>query len=145
MDLGLANTFLEKCLEKKSSLFVGMNSLFDRQHTTRFCTVINTDGHFVGLVGTSNYLFYYDPFGLPPTDTEIVEFSRLDPRPLFYNHTTHQHPDSIFCGFFVLLFLLLCEYIVPVFIPFQKNLKLNDDICITNLKNLLRHNKRANS
>ena len=145
MNLGLANSFIEKCLIKKSRLFVGLNNLHENLHTKPFCTVVNADGHFVGLIGSSTYLLYYDPFGLIPMDQEIIGFCKKDPRPLLVNYATHQHPVSLFCGFFVLLFVLLHEYHAPNLHPFrQDDLIANDTICIQNLEKLLIYNVRIN-
>lgn len=138
----LTNQYLLKILAKFSPNFCGLNnlnpSLFSK---STFAVLINDNNHFLVVYKKEQSCYYYDPVGLPPSNPKIISFLNNHLSEITINKKTHQDLRSNFCGFFVLFRILQLEYdfLSINFIPFHsQNLLLNDNICITNLSNLLK-------
>lgn len=134
---GLENSFLDNILFQKDPYFLGVNNLPQSAHHIRFSTVVNCSGHFIALVGMDRLLYYYDPVGLDIFDSEVAQFCASDLRRVIKNNTTQQHPRSISCGFFVMVFIL-CKQLRKTLPTYNKDdLWKNDDIAINYLIKIL--------
>ena len=77
--------------------------------------VINLDDSFSGRGGTHWVAFikknkinlYYDSFGLPPPTSLVGNIQKKNDGSIIYNIDQIQHFDSIYCGWFCILFIFL--------------------------------------
>jgi hypothetical protein len=89
---------------------------------TRFSLICNLSRerelgtHFVAITCTRQQVYYFDPVGLPCISADIARFldrcaagRRRWRRRRRRNERTIQHPQSSFCGFYTLLFVLLFD------------------------------------
>jgi hypothetical protein len=137
MNKGLKNTFIDNILKNKIPNFKGVNILKSKFNNQAFSTVINVEGHFVAIISNKKYIYYYDPIGLPPMDSQILTFLKNDRRSLIVNKVAHQHPLSIYCGFYVMNFVMSVYYKKPIPSFSKNNLWKNDRIVVDRLVNLL--------
>ncbi len=114
----------------------------------RFITIVNLGrsgvplGHFVTIVGTTDAIYYIDPYGLPCLVPEIIKFLQNCRRPVMYNLQQLQALDSVYCGLYA---VLMARYMDPSSprpqfrLKFNKkgNLKKNDRLCVRYLHMLL--------
>ena len=107
--------------------------------------VINNDisskkgDHWVSLVLTKNGAFYFDSFGLPIIDKQILSFlSRQKFKKVVYSTKCIQSISSDKCGLFCILFIKIVknkkkfERYLEMFS--DKNLALNDQFIVNYLK-----------
>ena len=103
--------------------------------------------HFVVLYKKDNSLVYFDPFGVPCRNRNILNYMRnflQSTRIPFYLYvdTPIQHIDSMFCGFFCIAFCLCIEndYTIKNFLSMfsNKDLLLNDKLCIKVIQRLIK-------
>lgn len=88
--------------------------------------------HWVGLyISSEKIAEYFDSFGLPPTQVDIIKFIERNSRHFFYNKKQIQHLASIKCGKYVILFIL-CKIFDKNFNEiidrFSNNLQVNEII-----------------
>lgn len=65
--------------------------------------------HFVAIYVSSNKIYYFDSYGLPPFSPEIKKFikkNKINGRTFKYNSQLIQNKDSIFCGYYCIAFLM---------------------------------------
>ena len=148
--LGLTTSYLSSLGQELLPNFSGVTScdtialIFPDFDVTRSC-IINTleqqfrrGGHWIGLFYSASRkrLYYWDPYGLPPTNKHILAFLKNSAttqniKVRYYSQNV-QSLFSIFCGFHVLSFLIHKELNMPSSEFFQiydkKDLYLNDDI-----------------
>ena len=137
MDIGLENKFIDRVLFKKDPYFIGVNNLPAHAHYKPFSTVMNCSGHFIALVGDNRMLYYYDPIGLTIFDDEVRRFCSVDPRKFIKISQMHQHPKSISCGFFVIMFILCKRFKFRLPNYDKNNLWKNDNLVVKSLIRIL--------
>ena len=137
----ISNDYIEQVLSRTSSTFRGCYaSDFLPRHNYRdlpASLVINTSrhsiplGHFVSIYETDHCLYFMDSLGLEPWVETVTHFIERSGKPVVYNTTPIQSPQSPYCAFFSIAFVLWCEKVsvnIPDFISvFDGN---NDDIVI---------------
>lgn len=86
--------------------------------------------HWVSLYITARgTAFFFDSFGLPPRNIDILRFVKLHSKKLIHNKKQLQHLSSIKCGRFACVFVVSVLRVGGVklfFDKFSKNLKIND-------------------
>lgn len=86
--------------------------------------------HWVALlIDNSGAAYYFDSFGLPPRNTDILRFLRMHSKKTDYNKRQLQHLSSIKCGRFVCVFAAAALRSVDMdsfFSRFSNNLRIND-------------------
>lgn len=122
----------------------------------RFIIIVNLGtsytpvGHFVTLAASSHHLYYVDPYGLPCYQPHVIRFMGLCGRPVLNNLQRVQDAESVYCGFFTLLFAKLIHLTWQkqgysakpdltrlVFYWRDGDLRKNDQLCIEYLKRLI--------
>lgn len=121
MSRGLTNSYLEKLSRKiLGSSFTGVYPCDVHPRTRRksFSVIFNTapqsntlGEHFVAIKVKKKLVFYFDPFGEPPTNEDIKKFliGIGGDRAIKWNGVQIQDNSSNFCGFFCLAFLISAE------------------------------------
>lgn len=71
----------------------------------------------------SKKVYYFDSYGLPPSNKNILRFLKKNARVIFYNKICFQEKFTTTCGHFCLYFLFKCA----------RHLKLRD-LCLNNKK-----------
>lgn len=88
--------------------------------------------HWVSLhIDEEGFAFYFDSFGMPPRNSDILGFMKLHSKKSIYNKKQLQHLSSIKCGRFVCVFaisVLKDNGFKQVLDKFSDNLKINDII-----------------
>lgn len=97
--------------------------------------------HWVGLyISESGHAFYFDSFGLKPSNFHISAFLRIHAKNISFNKKQLQHISSNKCGRFCCVFIVLvlknCS-IISFLSRFGVNLYVND-ITIENMYNYLK-------
>lgn len=86
--------------------------------------------HWVSLyIDERGSAFYFDSFGMPPRNSDIIRFMRLHSKKSVYNRKQLQHLSSIKCGRFACVFvisILRGAGFKSIFDKFSNNLKIND-------------------
>jgi hypothetical protein len=72
-----------------------------------------TGSHWVCLYCDTEYILYLDSFGLPPHET-IRKYETKN-KPIVYNSSELQHPDSLRCGEYCVYFLKELSLGVPIY------------------------------
>src|SRR5689334_18280925 len=84
----------------------------DRYPASLVVNMDNSDkpgSHWVAMfMPSSQTIFYYDSFGIQPSNKNIQKFLRAFDH-VERNTTTFQSIDSDICGFFVMYFLYFCS------------------------------------
>ncbi len=94
--------------------------------------------HFVTIISLPQHVLYIDSLGQPCTVLPLKNFLRRLDKPTYYNAQQIQDALSSYCGFFCILFVLKFNHFSSPTICFEKkNLPLNDDICIMEIKKIL--------
>lgn len=98
--------------------------------------IINTsprrqlEGHWVGLYLNRNGVAeYFDSFGFPPQQRDILNFIKHHSRKLIYNKKQIQHLSSNKCGKFAIVFILIKLFkrsVLELVDRFSLNLMVND-------------------
>ena len=102
-------------------------------------------GHFVAIVATPSSVLYIDPYGLPCFQPKVAAFLRHCQRQVSENKRQIQHLNSVYCGFFCLLFAVYLDRSSGLSPPKFKlrfyrranMLRKNDFKCVKYLKKLL--------
>ncbi len=130
MSTGLTNSELDELCSSllRQEIWLGIhpcNHLQTTHHLQQqvlsqmdeWCMIINTArsfekyGHFVALSKKKNSLSIFDPLALGIEDNNIMQYVRKFPFKINnLNTNAIQHPQSIFCGYMCLLFLILSHY-----------------------------------
>ena len=157
---GLSSAFVELLLYGRAQNFCGCYSDDELPYNLHlynedsFTIVVNLSKrwqpgtHFIVIAKTSKAVIYLDSFGRkpPPQCDGIRAFLRASPLPLHYNDQQLQAFDSVYCGFFAILFCLLHsrneEWTLrnselPVFDG--ENLKKNDLIVLEHIRKFVRN------
>ena len=150
--IGLTTSYLTELGQQLLPHFGGVTScdtidlIFPHFETTRSCIInllekhYSRGGHWIGLFfdAASHTLFYWDPYGLRPTNKHILDFLKRAPSDVKYYPQRVQGLFSVYCGFHVLSFLLHKELALPTATFFgiydQHQLHLNDDISVEFIK-----------
>jgi len=83
---------------------------FDKGNGTHWC---------VFLTSKSNWIAYYDPFGLPaPTDVEEYVEPRYEK--IYWSSVKHQMTQSILCGYYVICFIKYMNHAGNKLLRFQE-------------------------
>ena len=115
MSGGLSNSFLERIGKKiLGSDFVGVFpcDVHRKSRKKTYLIIFNTGRkntlgeHFVAIKIGKKSVFYFDPFGEPPTNSFIKEYISKLKRPLNWNIVQIHHNSSNFCGFYCLAYLM---------------------------------------
>lgn len=92
--------------------------------------------HWVALyISESGYAFYFDSFGMKPTNFHITAFIKMHASRIIYNKKQLQHISSNKCGRFCCVFVVLALKNCP-FSSFIERFGLNlyvNDITIENM------------
>lgn len=100
-------------------------------------------GHFVTVVGRPGAVYYVDPFGLPCAQPQVKRFLRLCERPVKFGMRRVQALDSVYCGFFAMLFAMYLNArprpkFRLMFHATPAKLKSNDQMCLLYLRRLIK-------
>lgn len=94
--------------------------------------------HWVAIyISESGYAFYFDSFGMKPTNFHIITFLKLHSKKVSFNEKQLQHISSTKCGRFCCVFVVIAlkQCSIDSFISrFGLNLYVNDFI-IENMYN----------
>lgn len=86
--------------------------------------------HWVSLhIDSKGHAFYFDSFGMPPANLDILRFIRLHSKSLIFSKKQLQHLSSIKCGRFACVFAISAlrgNNFKHVLDKFSDNLKVND-------------------
>lgn len=86
--------------------------------------------HWIGIFfDNKKTAHYFDSFGFPPTDSNILKFINSHSLAWDFNRNQYQHINSYSCGKFVILFILCRMYekdVDDVFKKFSTNLFVNE-------------------
>lgn len=100
--------------------------------------------HWVAIyIATNRYAYYFDSFGFPVNNINILRFLKKHSVRIKYNKMQLQHITSNKCGRFCCVFAIaiLKKCTIPSFLSkFCKNLYVND-IVIENMYKYLKKNK----
>lgn len=142
---GLTNSYLEKTAKKfldKKFLGVYPCNVHPKTKRRTFSIIFNTgksdtEGeHFIAVNFTLKSIFYFDPFGEPLLNKDIILFieNNKKKRSLSVNTFKMQDDNSNFCGFYCLAYLISIKRKMPYkkFINLFsiQNKKNNDKIVI---------------
>lgn len=102
--------------------------------------------HFITIIFYSTYIFYIDSLGLPCLNKDVRNYLDHFNLPIMCNSQQIQDSQSVFCGFFCILFILFYEARrddKKKLVALEWNtkldcLKLNDEKCIQNICDLLK-------
>lgn len=88
--------------------------------------------HWITLhIDEEGSAFYFDSFGMPPSNPDILRFLKLHSKKLAHNKKQLQHLSSIKCGRFASVFVISVlrgNDFKQVLDKFSDNLKVNDII-----------------
>ena len=100
--------------------------------------IVNTEDsskpgkHWIVIYAPLNgFVEYFDPFGLKPTKSEILEFMKINGNNFIYNPHQIQASSSYYCGLFCLFYILLRSRrisMLKIIKFFNEHSNLNDDI-----------------
>lgn len=132
--------------QKQKSVFRGVFACDDlpKRFTSPAAFIINLSrkydpgSHWVALCINDNGLaYYFDSFGMPPKNTFINHFIRMNSNKLIFNRRQIQHITSTKCGKYCCVFVVtfLKNYSSNMFLKkFSTNLYINE-IVIENMFN----------
>lgn len=115
MAKGLTNKYLENITKKLiGSSFIGVYPCDVHPVTKKknFSLIFNTGKkdssgeHFIAISVSNKKVFYFDPFGEKPSNTDILKYITSLKRKLTWNTRKIQHDTSSFCGFYCLAYLV---------------------------------------
>lgn len=148
--LGLSNKYIENFLYSKSKSFKGVYSCNSLPVLTGNFTIIsnlskvNEPGtHFIVIVVNDNQIGYFDPLGLPCFNKYILKYMSKFKKKHVYNKIQFQCWNSIFCGYYCILFILLHDRNYPfskLKLLFSKNCQQNDKKVVELIKYLINEN-----
>ena len=124
MNEGLSNVYIDKIMKKFSKIYGGCYSVdnFPKNLKPPFCIIINLSKHnkpgthFVSVLQTTTKTFYFDSFGIVCFVNNICNFIEKNHSVIYQNLKTIQHHNSLFCGFFCMLFSFSCSFVMILFI-----------------------------
>lgn len=101
-------------------------------------------GHFVVIAGKPNAVFYFDSYGHPPSDKNIISFLQHCMRKVLVCHKPIQSYDSAYCPLYAMFMALYLDWYpwnkdtkkFPVYFNF-KNPKENDKLIAGHVRELL--------
>lgn len=123
---------------QKNSVFKGVfaSDLLPKRFSLPAAFVVNLSthlsrgSHWIGIfIDTDRNADYFDSFGFPPNQRNIVNFLEAHTNSVKYSKRQFQHIVSNKCGKFVILFVLSKMYgkdVSEVFDKFSSNLTIND-------------------
>lgn len=136
MNKGLSNEYVEKLCKKTiiNHKFYGVYpcDIHPKIGKSKVYSLIFNTGdsttpgeHFIAIYVTPKCLFYFDSFGLKPTDINIKRFIELNKGKRKLQHSTKkiQASNSNFCGYFCTAFLLSKDRNIRTF---SKSFSSND-------------------
>lgn len=83
-----------------------------RRHFSSF--IVNLDphtlsgSHWIAIFFHNNTAYYFDSYGLPPSNRKILHFLKTNANCVFYNKITFQEVYTTTCGLYCLFFLFQC-------------------------------------
>ena len=103
-----------------------------------FTMIVNVGGHFVALYCCKEYVLYFDPFGMPCLQPQVIAFLRGLKRSVFFSREKIQSVTSKHCGLYAVLFVLYHDKPRRRFkLKFGRRAsKKNDKLCIQYLHKL---------
>lgn len=131
---------------QKSGIFKGVFACDQLPHnfTLPAAFVVNLSNHssrgshWIGIfIDSEQKTEYFDSFGFPPSQRDIIDFIKKHSKTLRYNTKQIQHIVSNKCGKFVILFILCKMHnknVENIFQKFSSNLSVNE-IIIENIIN----------
>ena len=143
---GVSNFFINNLLYKFSNIYKGCfsNDNFPKNLKPPYSIIINLSKHdkpgthYVCIIESEKHIFYFDSFGLNCFVPSICKFLLSKRKAVIESKKTIQHHNSLFCGFFCILFVLFMEKNDFKLTKFQNlfswNLIKNDYICINEIK-----------
>jgi hypothetical protein len=155
---GLSNVYIDRLLKKLGCKnFLGVcssDNISERwplltKSADKFSLIANLSAkneegtHFVCILFESGRVLYLDSMGLGPyVSRNIYNFLSSISEPVLFNKNVVQHPLSLFCGYYCILFCMLHDDSIPdKFKPkpvFTKNLLHNDKLCIDYIVKMIR-------
>ena len=147
MSEGITNHYIESILKPVCKNYFGVFSansipreLLKLKEFSIVCNLSKVGekgSHFVTIVVKPNFTLYIDSLGLPPFIPEICNFLKQLSHQFFYNPHQIQHSSSKFCGFFCILFVLYFSSPPTTLVFEEKDLFLNDVLCVNKIKEIL--------
>ena len=119
----LTNLYISDVLSKVSPNFQGVYSsdtipVKKLRRLKNFCIVVNLSKinqpgtHFVAVLKLgSKAVIYFDPYGLPCFVQDICKFMKSLKVPIVDKKIKLQHDQSVYCGFFTILFCIVHQKI----------------------------------
>ena len=148
-NIGLSEKHIEQFLAANSTTFQGVyacNELpLKLEKKKEFSIVVNLSTnehpgtHWISIVAKHNLILYMDSFGLPIFNNYILNFIKNCKRKIVYNKQQIQSHQSLYCGFYAILFILYYEKNHNFYLNFHTNkhdLILNDKMCINYIQQL---------
>lgn len=154
-EVGLTNIYLDKILIKRCSDYVGIYSSNNiplqvgegRKKYSLICNLSEegeSGSHFITiLVMGGRWLYYLDSLGLPCLSQHIMKWMTKQKLPIFHNSVAIQSANSLLCGYYCMLYVLLYDSNTksPITAQFSKDYEDNDKKCVEYLISVLRRNK----
>ena len=146
---GVTNLFINNLLFKFSKTYKGCFSSdnFPKNLKPPFSIIINLSKHnkpgthFICIIENKKQIFYFDSFGINCFVPSICNFLLSKQKEIVQNIKSIQHQNSLFCGFFCILFVLFMEKnkfdLTKFQNKFSTNLIKNDYACINEIKKYL--------
>jgi len=146
---GLLATDIRKFLCGNSTTFQGIfacNELPPKLENKKdFSIVVNLSPieqngtHWIAIIAKHNLIMYMDSFGLPIFNNYILQFIKNCKRKVVYNKQRIQSYQSVYCGYYTILFIMYYEKLHHFYLNFYHNehdLILNDKLCIKYIQQL---------
>lgn len=143
---GLTNIFIESFLSPIIPLFKGVFSADSINQNlinlSQFSIVCNLSrrgeigSHFVTIIVFPSHILYLDSLSAPCIIPSIASFLNRLRKPVFFNTRQIQHSNSIYCGFYCIMFVMFFSTQSNFKLMFSKTLELNDDKCISYIKRM---------
>jgi hypothetical protein len=156
-DVGLSNTYIDGLLKSVGCVnFLGVYSCdniaedeFEKRGPgTTLIANLSAEGergsHFVCIVAKEKSVLYIDSLALGPcVSKDILAFLQRTKKKILYNKNIIQYPQSLFCGFYSMLYVMLHDEkmkIKPKINFSSRNLIANDAKCIKYILFLVKNN-----
>ena len=135
---GLSNVYIDDILRQKCKKYLGIfssNTIPSSLKNVSGSLIVNLSpahswgSHFVTILLLADRVLYVDSLGKKCENPSILQFLISTDRPIFYQSSSMQRPDSSFCGFYCMLVVTHFEIFDKWSNPFQEE-NNNDVMCI---------------